>query len=194
MPSWFRIPLSKNPEAAAAWRALIPSRQKEILRYFSWLKSPEARARNVAARSMCCRGSQAVSWRDRGDPAAEEKVMNRNSARNRRLAQPTQEVNHCADLASHSSVVVLLTGSSRPSTRTSSCWSPRRGWYRTIAAIPRRRRRAAAMRKTKARQQIVGKAVGGQKLRVRVQETVYHPGHYRVALAVNSRDELPPIQ
>ena len=39
---------------------------------------------------------------------------------------------------------------------------------------------------------IVGKAVGGQKLRVRVLETIYHPGHYRVALAVNSRDELPP--
>jgi hypothetical protein len=39
---------------------------------------------------------------------------------------------------------------------------------------------------------IVGKAVGGQKLRVRVLETIYHPGHYRIALAVNSRDELPP--
>ena len=39
---------------------------------------------------------------------------------------------------------------------------------------------------------IVGKAVGGQKLRIRVLETIYHPGHYRVALAVNSRDELPP--
>ena len=39
---------------------------------------------------------------------------------------------------------------------------------------------------------IVGKAVGGQKLRVRVLETIYHPGHYRVALAVNSRAELPP--
>jgi hypothetical protein len=39
---------------------------------------------------------------------------------------------------------------------------------------------------------IVGKAVGGQKLRVRVLETVYHPGHYRIALAVNSRAELPP--
>lgn len=48
MPSWFRIPLSKNPKAAASWRALIPSRKKEILRYFSWLKSPEVRARNVA--------------------------------------------------------------------------------------------------------------------------------------------------
>jgi hypothetical protein len=39
---------------------------------------------------------------------------------------------------------------------------------------------------------IVGKAVGGQKLHLKVQETIYHPGHYRVALAVSSRDELPP--
>jgi hypothetical protein len=38
---------------------------------------------------------------------------------------------------------------------------------------------------------VVGKAVGGQKLHLRLQETVYHPGHYRVALAVNSRTELP---
>ncbi len=38
---------------------------------------------------------------------------------------------------------------------------------------------------------IIGKAVGGQKLHVKVQETVYHPGHYRVALAVSSPTELP---
>ncbi len=38
---------------------------------------------------------------------------------------------------------------------------------------------------------IVGKATGGQKLHIKVQETVYHPGHYRVALAVNSPTELP---
>ena len=38
---------------------------------------------------------------------------------------------------------------------------------------------------------IIGKAVGGQKLHLKVQETVYHPGHYRVALAVNSPTELP---
>ena len=38
---------------------------------------------------------------------------------------------------------------------------------------------------------IVGKATGGQKLHVKVQETIYHPGHYRVALAVNSPTELP---
>ena len=30
------------------WRQPLPSRKKEILRYFSWLKSPEAKARNVA--------------------------------------------------------------------------------------------------------------------------------------------------
>src|SRR5215475_11471636 len=38
---------------------------------------------------------------------------------------------------------------------------------------------------------IVTKAVGGQKLHIKVQETIYHPGHYRVALAVNSPNELP---
>jgi len=38
----------------------------------------------------------------------------------------------------------------------------------------------------------ISKAVGGQKLHIKVQETVYHPGHYRAALAVNSPTELPP--
>src|ERR1700722_10006024 len=38
---------------------------------------------------------------------------------------------------------------------------------------------------------IVGKAVGGQKLHIKVQETIYHPGHYRVALSISSRSELP---
>jgi len=33
---------------------------------------------------------------------------------------------------------------------------------------------------------------GGSKLHIKVQETVFHPGHYRVALAMNSRAELPP--
>ena len=47
MPAWFRRPLSRNAAAKHGWRALIPSRKKEILRYFSWLKSSEARARNV---------------------------------------------------------------------------------------------------------------------------------------------------
>ena len=38
---------------------------------------------------------------------------------------------------------------------------------------------------------MVGKVQGGQKLHLKLMETVYHPGHYRVALAVNSLDELP---
>ena len=32
---------------------------------------------------------------------------------------------------------------------------------------------------------------GGQKLHIKLMETVFHPGHYRIALAVNSRAELP---
>ncbi|HEY2844426.1 MAG TPA: SCE4755 family polysaccharide monooxygenase-like protein [Bryobacteraceae bacterium] len=38
---------------------------------------------------------------------------------------------------------------------------------------------------------MVTKAQGGQKLHIKLQETVYHPGHYRISLAVNSRAELP---
>ena len=38
---------------------------------------------------------------------------------------------------------------------------------------------------------IISKVTGGQKLHLKIQETVYHPGHYRVALAVNSPTELP---
>src|SRR5712671_5702007 len=37
----------------------------------------------------------------------------------------------------------------------------------------------------------ISKIPGGQKLHIKVQETVFHPGHYRVALAVLSRAELP---
>lgn len=32
---------------------------------------------------------------------------------------------------------------------------------------------------------------GGDRIKIRVQETIFHPGFYRVALAVNSRNELP---
>lgn len=42
------------------------------------------------------------------------------------------------------------------------------------------------------RSNVITKAVGGQKLRLKVQEMVYHPGHYRVSLAINSPAELPP--
>src|SRR3954463_11861655 len=37
----------------------------------------------------------------------------------------------------------------------------------------------------------ITQAVGGSTLHIKVVETIYHPGHYRVALAVNSPLELP---
>jgi hypothetical protein len=48
MPRWFKQALAGNPQANKNWKALIPSRKKEILRYFSFLNSPAARARNLA--------------------------------------------------------------------------------------------------------------------------------------------------
>jgi len=48
MPSWFKRALAENPQAAKHWKALTPSRKKEILRYFSRLNSPEAQDRNLA--------------------------------------------------------------------------------------------------------------------------------------------------
>jgi hypothetical protein len=47
MPPWFSEALDSNRRAREAWEGLTPSRQKEILRYFSHLKSPEAKARNL---------------------------------------------------------------------------------------------------------------------------------------------------
>ena len=37
----------------------------------------------------------------------------------------------------------------------------------------------------------ITKVTGGSTLHIKVQETIYHPGFYRVALAVNSPTELP---
>jgi hypothetical protein len=48
MPPSFRQALKENPQAWNNWLALTPGRKKEILRYFAGLKSPEARAQNVA--------------------------------------------------------------------------------------------------------------------------------------------------
>lgn len=47
MPDWFSAALTTHPVAKAHWDALIPSRKKEILRYFSWLKSQDAINRNL---------------------------------------------------------------------------------------------------------------------------------------------------
>ena len=59
MPEWFRRPLIADAKAKRGWDALIPSRQKEILRYLSWLKSDEARERNVARALAVLRGEKA---------------------------------------------------------------------------------------------------------------------------------------
>jgi hypothetical protein len=47
MPKWFKQALAGNPRATKNWTALIPSRKKEILRYFAGLNSPDARGRNL---------------------------------------------------------------------------------------------------------------------------------------------------
>jgi hypothetical protein len=47
MPKWFKEALADKPQAASNWKALTPSRKKEILRYLANLKSSEARIRNL---------------------------------------------------------------------------------------------------------------------------------------------------
>lgn len=39
---------------------------------------------------------------------------------------------------------------------------------------------------------VVNKATGGQKIHVKVTETIFHPGHYRIALSTNGHEGLPP--
>jgi hypothetical protein len=48
VPRAFQSALARNPRAQAAFRALAPSRQREILRYLGHLKSPDTLARNIA--------------------------------------------------------------------------------------------------------------------------------------------------
>lgn len=68
MPDWFQIALDKNKTAKSNWEALIPSRQKEILRYFSWLKSDEAKTRNIEKAILVLSGKpgrfMARDWKD----------------------------------------------------------------------------------------------------------------------------------
>jgi Bacteriocin-protection, YdeI or OmpD-Associated/Domain of unknown function (DUF1905) len=68
MPSWFSIPLSKNKKAEASWNSLPPSRKKEILRYFSWLKSEKTRERNVTRALFVLSGNEgrfmARTWKN----------------------------------------------------------------------------------------------------------------------------------
>ena len=66
MPSWFSAPLAANAKARRGWEDLTPSRRKEILRYLSWLKSDDARDRNVAKAIRVLSGAKerymARSW------------------------------------------------------------------------------------------------------------------------------------
>lgn len=68
MPAWFRSALAKDKLARANWDRLPPSRQKEVLRYFSWLKSDEAKARNVEKALHVLSGKpgrfMARAWKD----------------------------------------------------------------------------------------------------------------------------------
>ena len=68
MPRWFKEALAANPLAQKNWTALVPSRKKEILRYFSRLKSPEARARNLSRALHVLSGEagrfMARAWKD----------------------------------------------------------------------------------------------------------------------------------
>lgn len=47
MPRRFKQALAASAPAGQNWAALIPSRRKEILRYFAGLKSEQARERNL---------------------------------------------------------------------------------------------------------------------------------------------------
>jgi len=47
VPEWFSSALDHEPVAHSNWIALPPSRQKEVLRYLSTLRSDEARRRNL---------------------------------------------------------------------------------------------------------------------------------------------------
>lgn len=58
MPEWFKKALDKNPTAKDNWGKLIPSRQKEFVRYLAHLKTPEAIERNLAKAISVLSGSE----------------------------------------------------------------------------------------------------------------------------------------
>lgn len=68
LPGWFSAALDGNARARNAWDALVPSRKKEILRYFAMLKSPKAKARNLNRAMLALCGSEARflarTWKD----------------------------------------------------------------------------------------------------------------------------------
>lgn len=68
MPDWFDDALRTNKIAQKNWSNLPPSRQKEVLRYFSWLKSDEAKQRNLDTVMVVLSGKagrfMARDWKD----------------------------------------------------------------------------------------------------------------------------------
>lgn len=68
MPRWFAAALADEPRARLNWRALPPSRRKEILRYVVGLKSDAARQRNLVRAMSVLSGApgrfMARSWKD----------------------------------------------------------------------------------------------------------------------------------
>ena len=59
MPPWFKDALASDEPAKRGWDALIPSRKKEILRYFAGLKSREAQSRNLERALTVLAGGEA---------------------------------------------------------------------------------------------------------------------------------------
>ncbi|MDB5104895.1 MAG: hypothetical protein JWP91_2584 [Fibrobacteres bacterium] len=68
MPPWFRAALREDVKAGKAYEALAPSRKKEMVRYLSRLKTPEARQRNLEKAMEVLSGKDARfmarAWKD----------------------------------------------------------------------------------------------------------------------------------
>ncbi len=68
MVDFLQKALDKNTAAKKSWENLTPGRQKEILRYFSWLKSDQAKERNLKKAIEVLTGTEgrfmARTWKD----------------------------------------------------------------------------------------------------------------------------------
>ncbi len=59
MVDFLQVALDANPVAKSNWEKLTPGGQKEVLRYFSWLKSDEAKKRNLEKLFQALSGKEA---------------------------------------------------------------------------------------------------------------------------------------
>lgn len=68
MVDFLKEALTQNTLAQSNWDKLTPGRQKEVLRYFSWLKSDDAKERNLTNLLAVLTGKEmrfmARSWKD----------------------------------------------------------------------------------------------------------------------------------